>query len=91
MKLIIDIPEDELTEDEIEEAKRIADDCFCGVKTIIPDNATNGDIIKAFYPDLVVGSNNLKKTIFLRPNATVVIEDRMSDWWNEPYKKGGKG
>ena len=58
--------------------------------TPIPDNATNGDVIKAFYPDLVVGSNNLGKTIFLRPNATVVIEDRMSDWWNAPYQKGGK-
>ena len=42
MKLIIDIREDELTEDELEEVKRIADDYISGVKTIIPDNATNG-------------------------------------------------
>ena len=41
MKLIININEEELTEDELEEVKRIADDCFSGVKTIIPDNATN--------------------------------------------------
>ena len=93
MKLIVDIPE--------REYKVICENNYVAVcacpnllsntiknGTPIPDNATNGDVIKAFYPELVVGSNNLGKTIFLRPNATVVIEDRMSDWWNAPYQKG---
>ena len=96
MKLIIDIPEkiEEYIKDYIPIGA--GDNVFCYPDEIvrmiqngtpIPDNATNGEVIKAFYPELVVGSNNLEKTIFLRPNATVVIEDRMSDWWNAPYKR----
>lgn len=94
MKLIIDIPEE--AKQAFDNAKN--EDLYGNYYdrnsligkaiqngTPIPDNATNGDVIKTFYPELVVGSNNLGKTIFLRPNATVVIEDRMSDWWNAPY------
>ena len=93
MKLIIDIPE--AIYKTAQKTNILEANIDMLAKTIrngtpIPDNATNGDVIKAFYPDAVVGSNNLGKVIFLRPNATVVIEDRMSDWWNAPYQKGGK-
>lgn len=92
MKLIVDIPEDELTEDEIEEAKRIADDCFSGVKTIIPDNATNGDVIKAMFPNTEVDDYDYGKDPVIDVygiDDTEYITLRKV-WWNSPYQKGGK-
>ena len=92
MRILIDIPEENYKEMCEYGNERVDFDLKRMIQngTPIPDNATNGDVIKAFYPELVVGSNNMGKVIFLRPNATVVIEDRMSDWWNAPYQKGGK-
>ena len=47
--------------------------------TPIPDNATNGDVIMAMFPNVdfvtdVFGGFNFPKW-----------------WWNAPYQKGGKG
>ena len=43
----------------------------------IPDNATNGDVIKAVFP-------KIPRTLLFH------IENHMGqDWWNAPYK-GGK-
>ena len=49
--------------------------------TPIPDNATNGDMIKAMFP------NELLTSI----TSTLWWGDNMSfykDWWNAPYKGG---
>lgn len=45
--------------------------------TPIPDNATNGDVIKAMFGEV----------------AYLLIKKTMGkyDWWNAPYQKGGKG
>ena len=44
--------------------------------TPIPDNATNGDVIKAMFGEV----------------AYLLIKKTMGeyDWWNAPYQKGGK-
>ena len=61
---------------------------------VIPDNATNGDMIKALFPNaLIYVDTTLKKVWFC------VYEDKDDedfdkhvtfplDWWNAPYKKG---
>ena len=49
--------------------------------TPIPDNATNGDVIKAMFP-------NTSFSIFHR-GLVDQIEIDMT-WWNAPYQKGGK-
>ena len=50
--------------------------------TPIPDNATNGDVIKAIFMP-----NRIART----DDDTVRIDyDFTSDWWNAPYQKGGK-
>ena len=76
MKVLIDIPE--------ENYKLICSDgrpflpSYKWIKngTPIPDNATNGDILK---------------TIFSDDDTLKVIEIRMKgDWWNASYQKGGK-
>lgn len=55
--------------------------------TPLPDNATNGDVIKAVFPNGVTA----KFATFMR---FVVGEDEYIncayDWWNAPYQKGGK-
>jgi len=79
MKLMIDIPDKDY------DNKTLVDYFGCYSKmldatiyngTPIPDNATNGDVIKAMFPN---------------DNTVKVMEVRMkSDWWNAPYQKGGK-
>ena len=48
MKILIDIPEAELTEDEIEDALRVIESNFSNT-ILIPDNATNGNEILIKY------------------------------------------
>lgn len=51
-------------------------------RTRIPDNATNGDVIKAMFEP-----NRVERT-----DDDVIVEhyDFSEDWWNAPYQKGGK-
>lgn len=61
----------------------------------IPDNATNGDVIKAMFPKGKVRrevSCTHDKTVFSFPDGTYFgAECRFNtDWWNAPYK-GGQG
>ena len=58
--------------------------------TPIPDNATNGDVIKAFYPD---AKYDTYFDFIAMTNHTerIVFKSRFDrDWWNAPYQKGGK-
>ena len=51
----------------------------------IPNNATNGDVIKAMFPNTSLHINEMSHTIW-------VGYEEMSfriDWWNAPYQKGG--
>ena len=51
----------------------------------IPDNATNGDVIKAIFPN--VYSEECDYDIFI----TLDGDTRFTyDWWNAPYKRGGE-
>ena len=49
----------------------------------IPDNATNGDVIKVLYPNERIG--HCEDCTDLGDIAT--FDD---DWWNALYQKGGK-
>lgn len=63
---------------------------------VLPDNATNGDMVKAMFPNV-----DIKSHINLSGIKTVDIDfkDNMfggvysehtfsKDWWNAPYKRG---
>lgn len=78
MKLIIDVPE--------EMYKNIKSGLWCGnniisnaieIGTPIPDNATNGEVIKSMFPNTTFGGNKTEINIG-------------TYWWNAPYQKGGK-
>ena len=48
----------------------------------IPDNATNGDVIKTLFKP-----NRVERT-----DDNVIVEEYTfnKEWWNSPYQKGGK-
>ena len=49
----------------------------------LPDNATNGDVIKALFPD---GSQVKGASIYvMNDNKSNIFYD--FDWWNATYKK----
>ena len=57
----------------------------------IPDGATNGDMIKAMFPDAEITeirgtfeSNLLGYRTWLGGRS----QDFLLDWWNEPFKRG---
>ena len=92
MKVIIDIPQDHkrvidnlvsdgkeyLLPQEVE--TRLARAVKIGV--VIPDNATNGDMIKAMFPN---------EEIIESDGACVYVGAKKrfdKDYWNAPYKKG---
>lgn len=63
-----------------------------GYCVVLPDRATNGDVIKALFPN--VETNEFAITI----HATTKVEcngvkggisyDFWKEWWNAPYKAG---
>ena len=53
-------------------------------KAEIPDNATNGDVIKAMFPDFE----------YVEREYLIIVKDGFYqkefsiEWWNAPYKRG---
>ena len=58
--------------------------------TPIPDNATNGDVIKALYPDAKYDTYFDFIAMITHTERTVFMSRFDRDWWNAPYQKGGK-
>lgn len=61
----------------------------------IPNNATNGDIIKALFPYVNVKDSG---TIYYSVNIEDLSSDKelntvgfRKDWWNAPWKEHNKG
>ena len=99
MKLIIDINENVYTRlfDNGIQDNEIATDDICEMAralrlgTPIPDNATNGDVIKAMFPNAKIVETD--REVFLYTGAREKDEDIQIfdiEWWNAPYQKGGK-
>lgn len=93
MKLIIDVP-DELAKKEHWYTDK---EMWTVIKaaqngTPIPDNATNGDVIKAMFPNAKVDDYDYGKDPVIDVygiDDTEYITLR-KEWWNSPYQKGGK-
>ena len=79
MKLIIDIPEEHYRI--LQEAMKNHMESLIGKiilnGTPIPDDATNGDVIKTIFGDKLFG----------KAEGLMMVS---CDWWNAPYQKGGK-
>lgn len=88
MKVLIEIPE--------EMYKTVKDGLWCGNEIVryaiehstpIPDNATNGDVIKALFPNAEIHQSGGYTGCLFQPS--VMLEDMTTSWWDAPYK-GGK-
>ena len=53
--------------------------------TVLPDNATNGDIFRAIYTDI-----SRMGTILIDDIENIIATNVNIGWWNAPYQKGGK-
>ena len=92
MKLIIDIPEK--TYHMINAGFYDYGDMNVIIQngTPIPDNATNGDVIRAMFPNTEVDDYDYGKDPVIDVygiDDTEYITLRKT-WWNAPYQKGGK-
>ena len=58
---------------------------------VIPPNATNGDMIKAMFPNVEIVRqeiNSISNNIVVRDNSFLGAINRFhADWWNAPYKR----
>jgi hypothetical protein len=83
MKLIIDIDEqwrDDMVWENFDKVDELCQAIIDG--DIIPDNATNGQVIQTLFKP-----NRVERT-----DDDVIVEnyDFNEEWWNSPYQKGGK-
>lgn len=59
------------------------------VLKLIPDNATNGDMIKALFPNAEYwDSTEFENEERINFEGNDCLECLNLDWWNAPYKKG---
>lgn len=60
----------------------------------IPDDATNGDIIKAMFPDAQIDyheeSDFVDGHVTVFPKDCDTCQDYSIDYWNAPYMKGAE-
>lgn len=91
VELIIKIPKEALTNIKVGAWQRVHPDMlYKAIENGIPisDNATNGDIQKALYPNALVFIDEVVG-IACFENDYDEFEMRCSlDWWNAPYQKG---
>ena len=98
MQIVIDLDEsllDGIKSDDFDFARQVVKN-FQGTiasaianGTPIPDNATNGDVIKAIFPNADIEIHNITVYVIFDMRSNVIPFDL--DWWNALYQKGGKG
>ena len=52
--------------------------------TLLPYNATNGDVIKALFPKVKIHQSGGYTMALFQPST--YLEDTRSEWWNAPYE-----
>lgn len=66
--------------------------CTAPTVLTIPENPTNGDVIKALFPNIEIYDSEKMESVYTGipfgkyVGANVVC---MRDWWNAPYKSEG--
>ena len=58
--------------------------------TPIPDNATNGEVIKAMFPNIKIRWETISRIGITYKNNQDYITEFDLDWWNAPYQKEHK-
>ena len=94
MKLIVNIP-DSYNLDGIRNGSIYSQLVLNAVKngTPIPDNATNGDVIKVLFKNSLYeedAETSDNEDYICMHNGLNSVCDFDIKWWNSPYQKGGK-
>ena len=94
MQIVIDVPEEvyqHMTGNDLLKSVH-GNICYKAVcnGTPIPDNATNGDVIKAMFPYCKYNEYFADVEMRTEENDTRFKSVFDRDWWDEPYQKGGK-
>ena len=89
MRVIIDIPKDSYKATICEnmtppDVKNVVVGIKNGIQ--IPDNATNGDVIKALFPS--ERDEHSMTPIHLMYDGLDFVKEFRREWWNAPYKEG---
>lgn len=71
----------------IGELNRLGRNAFKEMK-IIPDNATNGDMIKDMFPNAIIKINEIGSMVHVKYNNHTCWVNYELEWWNAPYKRG---
>ena len=94
MQIVIDIPQGLKIDFENEQwtaltCVEMKDALQSGI--ILPENAANGDIIKAMFPNMKVGfiTENQIGVYYVKNAPYATVFDL--DWWNAPYKAEREG
>ena len=95
MQIVIDISEEmiNLIKDKSVECfnivhySQILDAIYNG--TPIPNNATNGDVIKMMFPSIKLEHDD-GAFVFYKDFDSELAHNFFRDWWNALYQKGGK-
>jgi hypothetical protein len=53
----------------------------------ISEGATNGDMIKAMFPNAIIEINELGSMVHVKYNNHTCWVNYELDWWNAPYKR----
>lgn len=63
---------------------------ICKYFHLFPDNATNGDIIKAMFPNADIWIVEEEKYVCVSFEGMYAIKTFTLDWWNAPYRREGE-
>ena len=55
---------------------------------LIPDNATNGDVIKIMFPNIEMIINTETREVSIDNPKNTYMNFLDLDWWNAPYERG---
>ena len=55
--------------------------------TVIPDDATNKNVICALYPDTILEVTEDRETFDNLSTVSLLMPKQTVEWWNAPYKK----
>ena len=54
---------------------------------LVPENATNGDMIKAMFPNAIIEINELGSMVHVKYDNHTCWVNYELEWWNAPYKE----
>lgn len=54
---------------------------------IIPENATNGDMLKAIFPELEAKEKHVISLNLIQGESIRFTGMALQEWWNAPYKR----